>query len=385
VGFVVQRYGEVTGGAERHAQQVVEQLAPHWDVTVLTTCAKNHLTWENAFPPGEEWSAEGVRLLRFPVTRVRHIRPFNALSRQVFDRSNERLREEHWVAEQGPVVPGLLEHLDTHGADYDGFVFFTYLYAPTVWGLPLVADRALLVPTAHDEPPLRFGAYADVFERPRALLCNTPEEVALIGRAWPGHARARVVGVGVGVPPDVQPQRFRERHGLHKPYLLYLGRLEAGKGIPELLSHYRELRARFHDAPELVLAGEAHMELRGEGVHAVGRIGEQEKYDALAGALAVTVPSRFESLSLLTLEAFASGTPVLVNGHSEVLVGQVERSGAGRVYTDLESFITGLREVGERRDGLSQKARKYAERHTWPQVVDAYREEMERILREKSR
>lgn len=385
VGFVVQRYGEVTGGAERHAQQVVEQLAPHWDVTVLTTCAKNHLTWENAFPPGEERAEGGVRILRFPVTRVRHIRPFNALSRQVFDRSNERLREEHWVAEQGPVVPGLLEHLDAHGADYDGFVFFTYLYAPTVWGLPLVADRAVLVPTAHDEPPLRFGAYADVFERPRALLCNTPEEVALIDRAWPGHARARVVGVGVEVPPDVRPERFRERHGLHNPYLLYLGRLEAGKGIPELLSHYRELRARFHDAPELVLAGEAHMELRGEGVHAVGRLSEQEKYDALAGALAVTVPSRFESLSLLTLESFASGTPVLVNGHSEVLVGQVERSGAGRVYTDLESFISGLREVGEQRGRLSQKARTYAERHTWPQVVDAYREEMERILREKSR
>jgi glycosyltransferase involved in cell wall biosynthesis len=386
VGIVVQRYGdEVTGGAERHAQQVVEKLAPHWEVTVLTTCAKNHLTWENVFAPGEEKSREGVRILRFPVTRVRRIRPFNALSKQVFDRSNERLREEHWVAEQGPLVPGLLEHLDAHGADYDGFVFFTYLYAPTVWGLPLVADRALLVPTAHDEPPLRFGAYADVFERPSALLCNTPEEVALIGRTYPRHARARVVGVGVEVPPDVDPRRFRERHDVHDPYLLYLGRLEAGKGIPELLSHYRELRARFHDAPELVLAGEAHMELRGEGVHAVGRIGEQEKYDALAGALAVTVPSRFESLSLLTLEAFAAGTPVLVNGQSEVLVGQVERSGAGRAYTDLDSFITGLREVGEQRARLSQRARAYAERYTWPQVVDAYREEMERILREKSR
>ncbi|MET0403903.1 MAG: glycosyltransferase family 4 protein, partial [Cystobacter sp.] len=195
VGIVVQRYGDdVTGGAERHARQVVEQLAPHWDITVLTTCAKNHLSWDNHYAPGEERDADGVRVLRFPVTRVRHIRPFNALSKQVFDRNNERLREEHWVAEQGPLVPGLLEHLDSHGADYDGFVFFTYLYAPTVWGLPLVAQRSLLVPTAHDEPPLRFGNYADVFERPSALLCNTPEEVALIERTYPGHARARVVG-----------------------------------------------------------------------------------------------------------------------------------------------------------------------------------------------
>ena len=384
VGLVVQRYGEVTGGAERHAQQVVEHLSPHWELTVLTTTAKNHLSWESAFPPGEEREGR-VRVLRFPVTRVRHIRPFNALSKQVFDRCNERLREEHWVAEQGPVCPGLLEHLDTHRADYDGFVFFTYLYAPTVWGLPMVADRALLVPTAHDEPPIRFGVYADVFERPRALLCNTPEEVELIGRYYPEHAPARVVGVGVDVPEQLHPEHFRQKHGLRNPYLLYVGRLEAGKGLPELLAHHRALKERFHDAPDLVLAGEAHMELRGEGVRYVGRISEQDKYDALAGALAVVVPSRFESLSLLTLEAFASGTPVLVNGHSEVLVGQVERSQAGRTYTHLDSFITGLREVGEERSALSRRARAYATRYTWPRVVDAYREELEHIVREKSR
>jgi glycosyltransferase involved in cell wall biosynthesis len=384
VGLVVQRYGEVTGGAERHAQQVAERLAPHWDLTVLTTCAKNHLSWENVFPEGED-RIDRVRVLRFPVSRVRNIRPFNALSRQVFDRHNERLREEHWVAEQGPVVPGLLEHLDTHGEDYDGFVFFTYLYAPTVWGLPMVADRALLVPTAHDEPPLRFGVYRDVFERPRALLCNTPEEAELIGRHYPGHAPARVVGVGVDAPEEVDVERFREKHGVHRPYLLYVGRLEAGKGIPELLDFHRTLRSRFHDAPDLVLAGEAHMELGGEGVRYVGRIDEQDKHDALAGALAVVVPSRYESLSLLTLEAFTAGTPVLVNGHSEVLVGQVRRSGAGRAYTGLDSFIDGLREVGEQRVALSKKARAYAAQYTWPRVVDIYQEEMERIITEGRR
>jgi glycosyltransferase involved in cell wall biosynthesis len=384
VGLVVQRYGEVTVGAERHAQQVAEHLAPHWEVTVLTTCAKNHLSWENVFPPGEE-RVGPVRVLRFPSTRVRRIRPFNALSRQVFNRGNERLREEHWVAEQGPVCPGLLAHLEEHGADYDGFVFFTYLYAPTVWGLPLVARRALLVPTAHDEPPLRFGVYGDVFHLPRALLCNTPEEVELIGRHYPRHARARVVGVGVDTPRGVAPERFRERHGVHRPYLLYVGRLEAGKGIPELLAHHRALRARFHDAPDLVLAGEAHMELGGEGVRYVGRIDEQDKHDALAGALAVVVPSRFESLSLLTLEAFSAGTPVLVNGHSEVLVGQVQRSQAGRPYTDLDSFLQGLREVGEQRATMSRKARAYARRYTWPRVVDIYRKEMERIITEGRR
>jgi glycosyltransferase involved in cell wall biosynthesis len=383
VGIVVQRYGQVTGGAERHAQQLAEHLAPHFELTVLTTCAKNHLSWENVFPPGLD-REDGLPVLRFPVTRTRNIRPFNALSNTVFNRPNDRLHEEHWVAEQGPLTPGLLEHLETARDTYDGFIFFTYLYAPTVWGLPMVADRALLVPTAHDEPPIRFGVYADVFERPRALMCNTPEEITLIQRFYPKHARARVVGVGVD-RPEASPQRFREKYSVHSPYLLYVGRLEPGKGIPELLDHHRALRERYEDAPVLVLAGEAHMDLRGEGVRYVGRIDEQDKQDALVGALAVVVPSRFESLSLLTLEAFAQSTPVLVNGHSEVLVGQVERSGAGRAYQDLESFITGLREVGSQRAALGKKGLAYAKKYSWPKVVAAYQEELARITEEKRR
>lgn len=383
VGVVVQRFGEVTGGAEHHARQVAERLAPHWDITVLTTCAKNHLTWENAFPPGPD-KVGPLKVLRFPVTRTRNIRPFNALSRTVFDKPNDRLHEEQWVAEQGPLAPGLLRHLEEAGDTYDGFLFFTYLYAPTVWGLPMVANRALLVPTAHDEPPIRFGTYADVFERPRVLMANTPEEVSLIGRFYPNHARARVVGVGVD-RPKADPARFREKYGVRRHYLLYVGRLEPGKGIPELLSHFRVLRERYKDAPDLVLAGEANMDVSGEGVRYVGRVGEQDKHDALAGALAVVVPSRYESLSLLTLEAFAQSTPVLVNGRSEVLAGQVERSGAGRTYTDLESFIDGLRDVGNERDALGARGLAYAKKHGWPRVVAAYREEMQRIVEEKRR
>ncbi len=127
------------------------------------------------------------------------------------------------------------------------------------------------------------------------------------------------------------------------------------------------------------------MDLSGEGVRYVGRIDEQDKHDALAGALAVVVPSRFESLSLLTLEAFAQSTPVLVNGHSEVLVGQVERSGSGRAYRDLESFITGLREVGAERAALGKKGLAYAKKYSWPKVVAAYQEELARITEEKRR
>ncbi|HYV44058.1 MAG TPA: glycosyltransferase family 4 protein, partial [Myxococcaceae bacterium] len=346
VAFVVQRYGEVTGGAELHARMMASRLAKDWRITVVTTCSKDHLSWENDFPEGE--SRDGpVRVLRFPTIRGREIRRFNALSRGVLGRRNDRVAEEHWVAEQGPLSPALLRHLSDAGGEYDGFVAFTYLYSTTAWGLPLIADRAILIPTAHDEPPLDLEIYGDVLRLPRALFCSTPEELALIDRRFPGHAPAQVVGVGVERHP-ARPERFRKKHGLEPghPYLMYVGRVEQGKGVGELLEHHAQLVRRFHDAPDLVLAGAASMRVGGERVHALGRISEQDKHDGLAGALAAVVPSRYESLSLLALEAFAQGTPVLANGASDVLAGQVRRSGAGRTYGGAESFAEGVREIG---------------------------------------
>jgi glycosyltransferase involved in cell wall biosynthesis len=383
LGIVVQRYGEVTGGAEKHAQMVAERLADEWDVEVLTTCARDHLDWADHFPEGES-KVGPVRVRRFGVERPREMRAFNALSRRRFALPQDRVHEEHWVAEQGPLCPGLLRHLSEQGGAYAAFVFFTYLYAPTVWGLPLVAGRSVLVPTAHDEPPFAFHAYAEPFERARALLCNTVEEEALIRRRFPRAARSRIVGVGVEPLPG-QPERFRAAHDVRHPYLLYVGRIEPGKGVGEMLQAYRALRRARPDAPDLVLAGSLSMKLSGEGVRHVGRISDQAKWDALAGAEAVVAPSRYESLSLLALEAFAAGAPLLANGASEVLAGQVQRSGAGACYGDAASFVSAADRVLRQRGALGKKGRAYARRHRWPEVMAIYREELSRIVDEETR
>ena len=380
VGIVVQRYGpEITGGAEAHAAQVVARLRPSWDVRVLTSCATDHLTWANALPAGET-RVDGVPVLRFANPRPRPMRELNALSRRVFGHSLDRDEEEAWMALQGPLLPGLWRHLEERGGEYDGFVAFTSLYVSTAWSVPLVADRTLLVPTAHEDEALAFDAYAEVFERPRALLVNTPEELALIHRRFPRHARARVVGVGVDAPA-VQPGRFRTRYEIAGEYLLYVGRVERGKGIPGLLEAYRSLRAAAADAPTLVLAGETSMDVRSEGVRVLGRVSEQEKWDGLAGALAAVIPSPRESLSLLALEAFAVGTPVLGSGASPVVRGHVERSRAGVVFESPATFVDAVARVRQQRSVMARSARRYAARYRWERVVDAYREEMDAMVR----
>ena len=380
VAVVVQRFGEqLVGGAESHARQVALRLAEFADVKVLTTCAKDHLTWENALSAGE--SRDGpLEVHRFPAEQARRMVAFNRLSDARLNEAQDFTSEEHWIAEQGPLVPSLLEHLARHKQDYDAVLFFTYLYAPTAWGVPIVADRALVVPTAHDEPPLRFEAFADVFQRPRALLCNTPEEAALIKNRFAASVRTRVVGVGVE-PPPTDPGRFRARFGLQGDYLLYVGRLEAGKGLRELLRFHRKLVRRDAGAPWLVFAGAGDLTIAGPKVRVLGRVSEEDKWDALAGAVAAVVPSRYESLSLLALEAFAVGTPVIGNALSEVVSGHVARSGAGATYTSADGFLDAVEQVLDAGPAVRALARRYAARFRWAKVMEAYREEVQALAR----
>ena len=70
-----------------------------------------------------------------------------------------------------------------------------------------------------------------------------------------------------------------------------------------------------------------------------GLLPEAERLEALQAATAVVVPSPYESLSLLALEAFAVGTPVLANARSEVVREHCQRSNAGLYYADRDEFV----------------------------------------------
>jgi len=382
VALVISRFGAGSGGAERHAEAVATHLGSFCEVRVLTTRAKDHLSWENEFPEGEDSEVPASvpwRVQRFSSVRPRRLRAFNALSRTLFGKGLDRLDEERWISEQGPSSPALLDHLERERDRYDAFIFFQYLYAPTVYGLPLVAQKSLLVPTAHEEPFFHFQAYRDVFSLPRTLICNTVEEEQLIRDRYPDAAPSRVVGVGIDTTLG-DADRFRTRFGVKRPYLMYVGRVEGGKGIPELLKYHRKIwREQPDQAPELLLAGLRSMPVEGPGVRYLGPISERDKSDGLRGALATVVPSRFESLSLLALESFAQGTPILANDHSEVLRGQVQRSGAGMLFHDGPSFRAGLTAITARRQAMAAQGRAYAMGFTWKRVVEIYRQELERI------
>ena len=343
VAWVVPRYGgEVGGGAEELCRRTVDLLSDQVESTVLTTCALDYRTWANHFEAGET-RLEGARVLRFAVDETRRQDVFDELSARAYAEPDDVSVGEQWMHAQGPQSTALLEHLRAFGDDYDRAVFLPYLYATTATGLPLVASRAVLVPCAHDEPPLRLRIYDRVFAAPRALVFNTPAERRLVESRFGTDGRPRfVAGVAIDQPPATDPNRFRETYGVRGPYLLCLGRIEPAKGSDVVIERFHEARTRWRDL-SLVLMGRAHMEIpKVPGVVVTGFVDEQMKHDALAGASAVVLPSPFESLSIAALEAWSHGRPTLANAGSEVLVDQTRRANGGLWYGNAEEFHEAL-------------------------------------------
>ena len=380
---VVQRYGpDVTGGSESLARAVAERLAAEYRVTVLTTCARDYVTWRNELPEGAERRGE-VEVRRFPVEEERDLEAFNRFSDTLYDRPHRREDELDWLRRQGPYVPALVRELEASRDRFHAVVFFTYLYYPTFWGLKAAPARSVLVPTTHDEPPLRFEVYREMFALPRAFAFLTPPEEALVrSRFALGERPARVAGIGVEAPAAPDVPAFRRRYGVAGRYLLYAGRIDAGKGCAEMVDFYARYRAEDPGAPELLLIGNLAMPMPATpGVRYLGYLAESEKAAALAGADVVLCPSPYESLSIVLLEAFALGVPGLVNARSAVLKDHCRRANGGLYYESTDEFVEALRLLVQHealRRALGENGRRYVrESYRWDVVLARYRELIE--------
>jgi glycosyltransferase involved in cell wall biosynthesis len=377
--FVVQRCGnEVVGGAESLCLQVAERLRAAYSVEILTTCALDYKTWRNEYPEGHA-DVRGVHVHRFPVDRPRNPGAFDRLSRDVaFQASQTTIeRQEEWMRAQGPMSSQLFDYLRDHADRYDAIVFFSYLYATTYFGLPLVAEKAVLVPFAHDEWPIRLSMWERIFDLPRALVFSSEEEREFVRRRFPKKViRGDIIGIGIEAPSDRNPERFRKAYGIDDPFLLYLGRIERSKGIDMLLEDFARYRESGRAARKLVLIGRQHASLpKRRDVIVIGQVDEQMKWDGLAACDLLVMPSQYESLSLVVLEAWASGKPVLVNARSSVLVGQCRRAQGGIWYDSYEEFAAALDLLDrDLRNALGRQGQEHvAKAYDWKQVTRAYR------------
>jgi glycosyltransferase involved in cell wall biosynthesis len=225
----------------------------------------------------------------------------------------------------------LITYVKQHEHEYDAFIFFTYLYATTYFLLPLVAPKAYLVPLAHDEWPIYLSMWDSFFEKPRGFVFNTVEERDFLMARFPKVSlEGSIAGVAVEPPLTYSAEAFRQQYNIYDPFLLYIGRVDASKGCEELCDYF--IKLRFHEISprKLVLLGKSTMAIPNHpDIITLGFVDEQTKWEALVACDLLIMPSPYESLSIVLLEAWAVGKPVLVNGKCEVLVGQSRRAQGG--------------------------------------------------------
>jgi glycosyltransferase involved in cell wall biosynthesis len=416
IAFIVQRYGaEILGGSEYHCRLIAERLAPRHQVEVLTTCAADYITWKNEYPEGAD-RVRGVTVRRFANSRTRDIHAFNRYSEWIFNNPHTREDEMEWLRQQGPWCPALVEYLERHHGQYDVLIFFTYLYAPTVLGIRIAPQKSILVPTAHDEPAIRLEIYKELFSAPAGMAYNTESERRFLTthfsiraveeetigcgvdlpQAQPhpreqAAAEANVEGPDASTPDDSAPDEsspsfrphlahrgstFRRRHRLHGPFVLYGGRIDPGKGCEELIEYFSTYVQEQGDA-SLVLMGVKLMPLPEEPfIRFAGRLSDEERVQALEAATVVVVPSPYESLSLLALESFAVGTPILANARSEVLVDHCHKSSAGLFYADRDEFTECLKLLvadHRLRAAMGRNGRHYVrQNYRWDVIIAKY-------------
>ena len=405
IAIVVQRYGAaVNGGAEVHARAIAQQLTSHFDITILTSRAIDHHTWQPVLPAGDS-QEEGIHIIRFDhqagglsgikavkyeilksMTKIYSLFIKNKIRNGRRKGSRlERAFENLKLIKQGPFIPSLVDYIKEQGIKYDAFIFFTYLYYPTVKGLPWVSSKSILIPTLHDEPAVYRSIYQELMASPAAIFFNTEAEKKLADKIFNiSKSINKIVALGIEVPHVQTDESILEKYGIKKPYLIYVGRIDKGKGCKRLIQAHKEYIHKKGDRIRLVMAGKSRLRAqeKGEAIF-TGFVSEKEKHQLISQAATLVMPSPHESLSLALLEGFAHGIPGLVNGHCEVLANHIAGSKGGWTYFNQEEFEKILNHIFEHPDEVKmtgKNAKQYVEtNYNWETILKTYYEAIEKI------
>lgn len=387
-GLVVPRYGvEIFGGAELAARMLAEHAVADlgWSVEVFTTCARDHMTWADEYPAGDD-TINGVVVHRFPST-VGRLPEFFSFSERLLShpRAATTGEAERFVDLQGPTCPALIVAVAESSCDL--LAFYPYLYATTVRALPGVAGRSVMHPAAHDEAALHLPVFRPTFTSVQGFAFHTDSERKLVERTFAvGHLPQVVLGLGCD-PPDGEPDAGRGPGHRRpptvavlgdRPYLLAMGRVDGLKGTTMLAGFFAAYKRRRPGPLALVMAGPVTaMPPEHPDIVVTGAVDEADKWALIRGATALVQPSPHESFSIVLMEAWSQGLPALVNARCAVTRQHCQESGGGlwfEGYAPFEVAVDRLIVDAGLRHRLGSRGRRFVDANfRWPVVIDRYR------------
>ncbi len=388
LGVVAPRWGpEVIGGTEYWLRLLAEHLVDGvgWEVHAFTTCATSAVTWADELPEGT--TVEGgvvVHRHRSESGRSTTYAPLDSVVRRVPSLLPAPVADD-FVAAVGPVNPAMVRSAAAAGCDLVAVT--PHLYWPSIHTVRVIGRRTVFHPAAHDEPELHLPGTAATFAAVGGYSFNSFAERDLVESRFPvASLPGAVVGNAVVEAPG-DPAAARRWLGLDpdERYVVCVGRVERVKGSHTLAELWQTYRRRRPGAPRLVMVGVVNEALAGSAdVVVAGAVPEAIKWGAMRGAEALVSPSAWESFSLVVVEAWLAGIPVLVNRRCAPTVEQCRRSGGGLWwdgYAELEVVVDRVLGDPALRAALGARGREFARSaYAWPAILERYGALCERVL-----
>lgn len=383
IAFVIPRYVRSMGGAEALCAALGRALqADGCLVTILTTCAADNRTWANEMPPGP-FCEEGLSGIRFMVDE-RNLERWIPLQIRLSDGAALTIDEQLDWLEHSVTSSGLLAHLTEWGHTFDAILFAPYLFGTTFWGSQVHPDRSVIIPCLHDEAAAYLPAIRAMLRSVRGVIFNAQAERMLAERLH-GALRGGVVGMGFDPIPVAIEEHLEPLLPPDEQYLLYLGRKETGKNAHVLIDHFCAWKDRSPDTlpVKLVICGGGSFSdlhrpraAEREDIIDLAHVSEHDKSRLIKGAIALVQPSTNESFSIVLMEAWRLGVPVVVHGLCPVTKEHVEQSGGGLFFSNQRDFggvIDRLIADAPLRNVMGQSGRRYvAQEYAWPTVIERF-------------
>lgn len=330
--------GKSLGGTDRHTLELAKLLSTQYEVTIATTNSSDYITWRGDLQEGE-YQFDNIKIHRFKAEKQRNIKKFNRLYSTLIKKNNLTKEDcSNFIYQQGPIVNNLVKYIQNSTLLYDLFLFVGYMYYPTIYSLPIVKEKSILIPALHDEPVAYFPIYKEILTDDIIYAFNTIDELTLFNKIFNFIPKKNnVIGINISKVNELEvDNRFKS---IDFKFILYIGRIDNGKGISELINYFKQWKFKHNSDIKLLLSGKGDTSISTEDdIIFTGFITESEKDFLIQKSIFLINPSSLESFSLVIMEAWKLGKAVLVSSKSEILKKHCIRSNAGLYYNDYESF-----------------------------------------------
>ena len=384
IGFVIPWYGEdIPGGAEMELREVATHLQrAGMDVEILTTCVREFSAdWNENYYSAGTAVVEDIAVRRFPVRR-RDTAAFDRVNRRLMEGQHLSLQEEKTFVEEMVNSPQLYEYLKDASDDYALYVFIPYMFGTTYYGMQACPEKSVLIPCFHDEAYLYLRLFRQAYIQARGIIYNAMPEMELANKVYDFTTTEQIcMGIGMDTNICANADAFRKAYRIQKPFLLYAGRKDAGKNVHTLLRYFAEYKQRHGDSDlQLVLIGGGSIEIPAsvrDDVYDLGFVSRQDKYDAMAAAELLCQPSHNESFSLVIMESWLCGRPVLVHSQCAVTRDFARRANGGlyfQNYFEFEGCVQYILTHPEQARTMGQNGGAFVrENFDWDVIVEKYR------------